>query len=121
MAIDIGSTNNGVYQWLFQRKTNFLIVVYGLVMASHFLSDAATDYDATVAFFSKGWVIFFSALVLILICLNSVLAGWQIAGDYVGKIAGKDADKEALINKLFMGACIIITIGYLIFGFILLL
>ena len=45
MAIDIGSTNNGVYQWLFQRKTNFLIVVYGLVMASHFLSDAATDYS----------------------------------------------------------------------------
>ncbi len=100
--------SNGVSEWLFQRATNFLIVLYGLVMASYFLSKSAADYEAMVEFFSEGWVILFSALVLVLACLNSILAGWQIAGDYLNK------DKN--LNKLFMRACIAITVIYLFFG-----
>ena len=99
---------NGVSEWLFQRTANLLAVLYGLVMVSHFLSESATDYAATVAFFSEGWVILFSALVLVFNCLNSVLAGWQIAGDYL--------NKNANINKLFMRACIAVTAVYLVFG-----
>ena len=99
---------NGVLEWFFQRATNCLIVLYGLVMASHFLSESAADYESTVKFFSEGWVILFSALVLVFACLNSILAGWQIAGDYLNK------DKN--LNKLFMSACIAVTVVYLLFG-----
>jgi len=104
---------NGVYEWIFQRLANLLIVVYGAIAASHFLSAAAADHHATVAFFSQGWFKLFSLLVLVIICLNSVLAGWQIAGDYI--------NKNPSINKLCMFACIAITIIYLICGFSLLI
>ena len=58
---------NGVCEWVFQRITNFLVVLYALLMASCFLSESADNYDALVAFFSEGWVVLFSALVLIMI------------------------------------------------------
>ena len=113
MAINISETRrSGVYEWIFQRVTNVLIVIYGLIMASHFLSEATADYSAMVAFFNQGWVILFSALILVLICLNSVLAGWQIAGDYLNKMPA--------LNKLFMRVCMVVTVGYLLFGLVLL-
>ena len=108
MVINSNTSRNGVCEWVFQRVTNLIIVLYGLFMVSFFLSECAADYDAMVSFFSEGWVVLLSALVLILACLNSILAGWQIAGDYL--------NKNANLNRLFMWVCIAVTAGYLVFG-----
>jgi succinate dehydrogenase / fumarate reductase, membrane anchor subunit len=109
MALNIDKMpRNGVYEWIFQRTTNLLIVIYGLIVASHFLSEATADYGTMVALFNQGWFKLFNLLMIVIACLNSVLAGWQIAGDYL--------NKHSELNKLFMWVCTIVTFVYLVFG-----
>lgn len=81
----MGIMNSGVKQWVFQRITNALIVSFGVALLCVILSDNGLSYASLKDLFaSQGWKIYF-AIVLVLGCINSVLAAWQIDGDYAKK------------------------------------
>ena len=96
----------GVIQWLFQRLSNFVIVVFGLWL----LATLAGGIElATVGeLLADGTTRVFLLVVLIFASLNSILAGWQIAGDY--------AHKFGINQNLMVGAGAIVSLVYLWFG-----
>lgn len=75
---------NGVHQWIFQRFSNIVILVFIVVLATAISS--GLTYEALTALFAQTWFKIYLTITLIFASLNSVLAGWQIAGDYAHKI-----------------------------------
>lgn len=74
---------NGVRQWIFQRTTNLFLVIFGLFILAAVYN--GLTYESTTALLSATWFKVFAIITLVLGCFNSVLAGWQIVGDYAGK------------------------------------
>ncbi len=107
----MGIMTNGVKQWIFQRVSNAVFVIFGLVLLFTILSNGLT-YDSLVGLFSNGLFKAFAFIALVLACLNAILAGWQIAGDY--------AEKFNIPFKFMMAVAIIVSIAYLIYGFMIL-
>lgn len=73
----------GVKQWLFQRISNAVFIIFGLWLLVALIGGETTTLAALLA---NGTTQLFLAVVLVLAGLNSMLAGWQIAGDYAHKI-----------------------------------
>lgn len=74
----------GVKQWLFQRSSNLLFVVFGLCLLVALARGA--DLAALDGWLEGGISRIFLIVVWVFACFNSVLAGWQIAGDYAPKV-----------------------------------
>lgn len=98
------NTGNGVQQWVFQRFSNIVIIVFALVLATSLSSDLT--YQSLTALFAQTWFKIYLVFTLVFASLNSVLAGWQIAGDY--------AHKANLPNWALTGAGIVVTLVYFI-------
>ena len=71
---------------LFQRISNSVIILYAAFLVLWLVSQAGISYDSWSALFNTGWFKVFSVITLVLACLNSLLAGWQIGGDYIKKV-----------------------------------
>ena len=100
--------NDGVKQWVFQRITNALIVTFGVVLVFIILSGKASTYESLVELFKVGGLVYYLGIVLILSCINSVLAGWQIDGDY--------SRKFGLPAGLLTISCAVVSLIYLVYG-----
>jgi len=103
---------NGIREWVFQRATNFLVILYGVVMLCFFLSADGFSYDTLSLLFSKTWFVLYTLITLACACLNSVLAGWQIATDYGRKF---NISESALTS-----VGVIVSAGYFVFGLMIL-
>ena len=77
--------NNGTRQWLFQRLSNALIIVFGIVMLKVLIANELT-HEALTALFAGQIFQIYAGITLLFICFNSILAGWQIEGDYRKKL-----------------------------------
>lgn len=75
---------NGVQQWIFQRFSNIVILVFVAVLATTLSSDLT--YEALLSLFAQTWFKVYLTITLVFASLNSVLAGWQISGDYAHKV-----------------------------------
>lgn len=95
---------NGVRQWIFQRTTNVFLVIFGLVLLITAFS--GISYESLSALLEAGWFKTLALVTLILGCLNSVLAGWQIVGDY--------AKKFHLPEKLLNIVIVLVTVIFFI-------
>jgi len=95
---------NGVRQWIFQRTTNVFLVIFGLVLLVNAFS--GISYESFTALMGAGWFRALALVTLILGCLNSVLAGWQIVGDY--------AKKFHLPEKLLNIVIVLVTVVFFI-------
>ena len=71
---------------LFQRISNSVVIVYAAFLVLWLVSQSGVSYDSWSALFGAGWFKVFSIIALIFACLNSLLAGWQIGGDYIKKV-----------------------------------
>ena len=79
----MGLINSGVKQWIFQRIANALFVTFGIFLLCIFLNSDGLSYAALQSqLVSWKWYL---AIVLVFACINGVLAGWQIDGDYAKK------------------------------------
>ena len=78
----------GVKQWLFQRGSNAVFVLFGFYLLFTLLNgvDQATLDNALSGGASRLLIL----VTLLLASLNAMLAGWQIAGDYAHKINVSD-------------------------------
>lgn len=103
---------NGVQQWVFQRVSNAVFVIFGIVLLHTIATDGLT-YEALTALFDTTSFKVYAVLTLAFASVNSLLAGWQIVGDY--------AVKFKLPPFLLMAVIVIVSQVYLIWGCMLLL
>ena len=98
----------GVKEWIFQRLSNVAFVVFGIWLL-YFLASPGDILFETLVKLSRdsASVIYFSA-TLLLAGFNSILAGWQIVGDY--------ANKFGLNQNLLVSLISIISLGYIAVG-----
>lgn len=95
---------NGVQQWIFQRFSNIVILVFIVGLATAMSS--GLTYETLSSLFAQTWFKVYLTATLIFASLNSVLAGWQIAGDYAHKIS--------LPNWVLTGFGALVTLVYFI-------
>ncbi|MCF2856679.1 succinate dehydrogenase, hydrophobic membrane anchor protein [Pseudoalteromonas sp. SMS1] len=104
MAI-VNIARSGTKQWVLQRISNTFIVGYSMIVAALLLLEPVTTHQALVDFFSPTW---FKVLTTICVCVfsfNGMIAGWQIAGDYV---------QGAAINKVFNLVCVLLSLSMIL-------
>ena len=100
---------NGVQQWIFQRFSNIVILIFIAVLATTLSNDLT--YEALLSLFGQTWFKVYLTITLIFASLNSVLAGWQIAGDYAHKIN--------LPGWVLTGFGVLVTLVFFISGLLL--
>lgn len=93
--------NSGTKQWVFQRVCNTLIVAVTILMVVMLFTTPVDSYQALMALFSATWFKAVMSVSVVLFALNGMLAGWQIAGDYMPIPA---------VNKLFNTACVVLSL-----------
>ena len=98
----------GVNQWIFQRISNLIIVIFGLWLLVFLASPGVINFEVLQDLKADTASVIFFLVTLILAGLNSILAGWQIAGDY--------AEKFGLNQKLLVSITAIISLSYIVFG-----
>ncbi len=106
MGLEAGS---GVQQWVLQRSANVITIVFVLVLAAILAS--SPSYDSITALLAETWFKVYLTITLVAGCLNSALAGWQIAGDYARKIHLPVWTLSGLVN--------LVTLGYFVVALIL--
>lgn len=102
---------SGVKQWLLQRICNVVIVLYSILLIGLTLSTPLDTFTAISALLAQSWFKLISTICIFIFAVNSILAGWQIAGDYV---------KGVVINKIFNGLSILFTAAGLLVALIIL-
>ncbi|MGB5324791.1 MAG: hypothetical protein WBN40_05115 [Pseudomonadales bacterium] len=96
----------GVTQWLFQRGSNAVFVIFGICL---FIAlSRGADIAALEAWLAGGISRIFLIVVWVLACFNSILAGWQVAGDYAPKVGLSVVLVSALIA--------LVSLAMLVFG-----
>tara|TARA_B100000767_G_scaffold242092_1_gene238946 strand:- start:573 stop:890 length:318 start_codon:yes stop_codon:yes gene_type:complete len=102
----------GINQWIFQRLSNLAIVIFGLWLLVFLASPGIIDFNVLQDLTSDTPTLIFFSITLVLAGLNSILAGWQIAGDY--------ADKFGLNQNLLVAIAVVVSLTYIAFGMYLL-
>jgi len=97
----------GVKHWLFQRTCNFIFVLFGVWLLISLIGGSFSSYESLNSLITGGSK-FILLAVLILAVLNSILAGWQIAGDYAHKIN--------LPSAALTGFGVIVSLAFLVVG-----
>lgn len=108
----MGLMNNGIRQWLFQRLSNALIISFGIGLLYTLLAADGLSYNSVSAIFSGGVVTLYLAVVLVFSCVNGVLAGWQIDGDYTAKFG--------LPKNMITIIAFVVSLIFLVYGLMLL-
>ncbi|MBJ7536648.1 succinate dehydrogenase, hydrophobic membrane anchor protein [Marinomonas transparens] len=105
--MSLGKARSGSREWVFQRVSNLAICIWGVIFIGLVLTIDTATFTDWKALFSPIWFKVYSSITLIMVCLNSVLAGWQIGTDYI---------KPNVINRLFMTLVILGSMAYTILG-----
>lgn len=101
---------NGVHEWIFQRCSTILITAYSIIYLALVLSMQNHDYTTWTAIHNAFWFKVFSTITLVIVMVNSILAGWQIGTDYTQKVP------IANFGSLFHCFYAVVTLGILISG-----
>jgi succinate dehydrogenase / fumarate reductase, membrane anchor subunit len=96
----VSGAHYGLRDWLIQRITAVVMIVYTLAMAVYLLMQPVLDYSAWTLTFSSNVVRTFSLLFLLSVFYHAWIGVRDIAMDYV---------KPALI-RLFIHVLVILTL-----------
>ena len=102
-------SNMGVKHFFFQRISNLLIIVFGLTLLFNIFINGGINAALFEQWISQAWVQTYLLVTLLFATLNSILAGWQISGDY--------AHKYGLNHTLLVTLAVVISLSYLAVGF----
>ncbi|WP_235075928.1 succinate dehydrogenase, hydrophobic membrane anchor protein [Marinomonas profundimaris] len=105
--MSLGNTRSGTREWVFQRITNLAICLWGVVIIGLVLNVDTATFADWQNLFAPMWFKIYSSVTLLMVCLNSVLAGWQIGTDYI---------KPKGINTLYMAVVKLGSVAYAAFG-----
>lgn len=101
---------NGVKEWIFQRFSNVLILVFSAVYLGLILTMPELNYGSWVAMHQAMWFKVFASFTLVVVMLNSVLAGWQIGTDYTQKVPVPG------FSFVFHSFYLLVSAAFLLFG-----
>lgn len=102
----------GVKHWIFQRLSNVIVIIFGIWLLALLADSEPVTYATLTGLLNETSTRLLLLVTLVFACLNSILAGWQIAGDYAAKIGVSDS--------LMTGFGAVVSIAYFIAGFALL-
>jgi succinate dehydrogenase hydrophobic membrane anchor protein len=103
---------SGVQQWVFQRVSNVVFIIFAVVLLKTILTQGLT-YDSLNVLLDNSVFKVYALITLLFASANSILAGWQITGDYAAKFN--------IPPVLMMGVTIIVSVFYIVWGGMLLL
>ena len=81
----IGKTQStrGLIDFVAQRATALLLLVYSIILLWFFASHPGLTYEQWISFFQSTTLCVFSTLVLIAICIHTWIGMWTIGTDYL--------------------------------------
>jgi succinate dehydrogenase / fumarate reductase membrane anchor subunit len=97
---------SGTQQWVLQRVCNVVIMLFVAMMIGYLVVCGPVSFAMWSSLHSALWFKILATLVLIATVTNGILAGWQIAGDYI----------KGRLNPLFNMTLIALNLGLLVFG-----
>ena len=100
----------GFYEWIFQRISTILIILYTITYISLVVSMQTYDYATWTSMHDATWFKVYSTITLVIVMANSLLAGWQIGTDYTQKVP------LASFGVIFHSFYSIVTVALLVFG-----
>src|SRR5690606_38514226 len=74
---------SGLADWLMQRATAVILLVYTLFMVGVFLVIPNLDYQSWIGLFQCTWMRIFSMLALLSIAAHAWIGLWTVATDYI--------------------------------------
>jgi len=105
-----GFGRNGLSDWLVQRISAVILVVYFVVMMGFFVTATCGDtltYERWVAFMGCALMRIFSFLALMSVIAHAWIGLWTVSTDYI---------KPANLRLAFQLVCFLVLFAYLSFG-----
>lgn len=105
---------NGLYDWIIQRATAVILIVYIICLMSFLICNPGLTYADWHAYMTSGYMKVFSVIALLSIAAHGWVGLWTISTDYLterqmGSIATP-------LRLAFQGLCAVLTIVYVIWG-----
>lgn len=105
---------SGLYDWVVQRVSAVILLVYILFLAGIFITRPGMEYQEWQALFTGNAVRIFSLLALLSLCAHAWIGMWTIATDYLtSKMLGASANKLRFVFELL---CIVVLFIYFVWG-----
>ena len=105
---------SGLSDWLIQRFTALVLVVYSAIIVVFLLSTPNLDFEQWSGLFSQLWMRILSLLVLLSIAAHGWIGLWGVLTDYV---TSRFMGSKALILRIFiLAGYAIISLGFIVWG-----
>ena len=109
---------SGLFDWVVQRISAVVILLYVLCHAAIIFSTPEMDYVRWSALFADTGMRIFSLVTLAALCAHAWIGIWTIATDYLTtRMMGPNA---TFIRFLFLLICLGVTAVYFIWGIMIL-
>jgi succinate dehydrogenase / fumarate reductase membrane anchor subunit len=104
---------SGLADWLIQRLTALILVVYFVFLAG-FVACNDITFAVWSELFAQTWMRVFSVMALIALCAHAWIGLWSVSTDYfTERMLGA---KGNVVRWLFQASVAIITFTYLVWG-----
>jgi len=108
MALNVSSlSRNGLRDWLIQRVSAVVMVVYSLFLVTFLLRYNPINYYLWKQLFSSEWMKLFTVLFLLSLLLHAWIGVWTVATDYV---------KSTALRLIFYTIVILALTVFLVWG-----
>lgn len=109
---------SGLYDWLIQRVSAVILLLYVLCHGAIILSTPDMSYGMWRELFAGTSMRIFSLLTLAALCAHAWIGMWTVATDYfTTRMMGA---KATLVRVLFLILCVAVLAVYFIWGIIIL-
>jgi succinate dehydrogenase / fumarate reductase membrane anchor subunit len=105
---------SGLYDWLVQRATAVILLVYVLCVTGFLLSNPDMSYAQWHAYFNSISMRVFSLLTLVAVVAHAWIGLWQVTTDYLTE--RQIGSKAILVRLVVQTACGITAFTYLVWG-----
>ena len=109
---------SGLYDWVVQRVSAVIILLYVLCHAALIISRPDMQYEQWQALFADPVMRIFSLITLAALGAHAWVGIWTVATDYLTtRMLGPSA---TFIRLLFLLICLVVTVVYFIWGIMIL-
>ncbi len=98
---------SGLYDWMIQRATAVVLLVYTVFILFYLLTNAGLTYEQWSDLFSQTWVRVFTLMALLSLGAHAWIGLWSVSTDYI---------KPAGPRFLFQVICGAAMFSYLVWG-----
>lgn len=106
---------NGLYDWLIQRVSAVVILLYIILVTGFLAINAGLDYDTWKGFMGSLAMQVTNTIVFILIAAHAWVGLWTVTTDYLTKLAIKKHSTGVRVVVQVVVA--LLLVAYLLLGF----